>query len=149
MHRESRKIPCAQCRGRGLLSWRSHLCCASHDPLPGTPAREKSVAVSMATGSGRMNARGGGRRDCRACSKCGLLFLIAAATGRLGHAVTSCVTTVAAFLTTNSISTDAVNNKHYKQTRRHGTFRWNMHINSDLPLCFSARTGIRLKKTPP
>lgn len=148
MQRESRKIPCARCRGRGLLSWRSHLCCTSHDPLPGTPAREKSVAVSMATGSGRMSARGGGRRDCRACSKCGLLFLIAAATRRLGRAVTSCVTTVAACLTANSISTDAVNNKDYNK-RRQGVFRWNMRINPGLLLCFSARTGIRLKKTPP
>lgn len=40
-----------QCCGWRLLSWRSHLCCVSHDPLPGTPAREKSVAVSMVTGS--------------------------------------------------------------------------------------------------
>lgn len=75
---ESSKIPCAQCCGWGLLSWQSHLCCVSHDPLPGTPAREKSEAVSMATGSGSMSARGGGRRDWRACSKCGLLFLITA-----------------------------------------------------------------------
>lgn len=39
------------CCGWRPLSWRSHLYGVSHDPLPSTPAREKSVAVSMATGS--------------------------------------------------------------------------------------------------
>lgn len=39
------------CSGWSLLSWRSYFHGVSHDPLPSTPAREKSVAVSMATRS--------------------------------------------------------------------------------------------------
>lgn len=39
------------CCGWRPLSWRSYFYGVSHDPLPSTPAREKSVAVSMATGS--------------------------------------------------------------------------------------------------
>lgn len=50
--RRERKAPCAWwCCGWRPLSWRSHLYCVSRDPLPSTPAREKSVAVSMETGS--------------------------------------------------------------------------------------------------
>lgn len=39
------------CCGWRLLSWRSYFYGVSHDPVPGTPAREESAVVSMTTGS--------------------------------------------------------------------------------------------------
>ncbi len=47
---EGWKAPCGAADG-SCLSRRSHLYGVSRDTVPGTPAREKSVAVSMATGS--------------------------------------------------------------------------------------------------
>lgn len=72
------------CRGWSLLSWRSYFHGVSHDPLPSTPAREKSVAVSMATRSAVrvvgwlpevVVVVGGGGCCCWSCTVSVLLFL--------------------------------------------------------------------------